>query len=158
MQVQIRKMLPEDLDAAMELLSIWNMAPVSRSDEIPEPERESIIIENSFVAVHNNRIVGVSSYILLSEEEAETASLAVHPDYRGKGIGYRLQVARLDEMKRRGIKRVRTETDRPETIKWYIEKFGYRVVGKNKKKHPFSLAEVDYWTVLELDLQGYEHR
>jgi hypothetical protein len=63
-----------------------------------------------------------------------------------------LQSARLDEMRRRGIRRVRTEADRPETIRWYVEMFGYRIVGTNPKKHAFSLEDVDFWTVLELDL------
>ena len=58
----------------------------------------------------------------------------------------------LEEMKKKGITRVRTETDRPETIKWYIEKFGYRVIGKNPKKHIFSDPDIKEWTVLELDL------
>jgi uncharacterized protein with GYD domain len=55
-------------------------------------------------------------------------------------------------MRERGIRTVRTETDRPETVRWYVERFGYRIVGTNPKKHAFSLAGVDYWTVLELDL------
>ena len=55
-------------------------------------------------------------------------------------------------MRARGVKRVRTETDRPETIRWYVERFGYRIVGSNPKKHDFSLPEVDTWTVLELEL------
>ena len=41
---------------------------------------------------------------------------------------------------------------RPETIRWYVERFGYRIVGSNPKKHDFSLPGVDSWTVLELDL------
>ncbi|MBI3223125.1 MAG: hypothetical protein HYZ46_08735 [Nitrosomonadales bacterium] len=55
-------------------------------------------------------------------------------------------------MKQHGISKVRTETDRPETIDWYIKKFGYRIVGTHRKKHDFSLPDVDFWTVLELDL------
>ncbi len=47
---------------------------------------------------------------------------------------------------------VETETDRPETITWYLRKFGYRLAGAVPKKHAFSLAHVPYWTVLELDL------
>jgi hypothetical protein len=47
---------------------------------------------------------------------------------------------------------VRTETDRPATVRWYVRRFGYRVVGTNPKKHAFSLPDVAVWTVLELDL------
>jgi predicted N-acetyltransferase YhbS len=99
--------------------------------------------------------VGVGSYLLHSDALAETASLAVSPEVKGSGIGARLQVARLEEMLARGIRRVRTETDRPETIAWYQRKFGYRIVGSNPKKHAFSLPDVDVWTVLELDLVAW---
>ena len=77
----------------------------------------------------------------------------MHRAYTGKGIGYRLQAARLEEIRRRGFSRVRTETDRPETVAWYKRRFGYREVGTNPKKHDFGLPDVDHWTVLELDLR-----
>ena len=120
MDIVIRKMCPEDVDAVITILESWNMAPIPPSADNPDPERSSINVQNSFVAVSGSQIVGVCSYIEHSEELAETASLAVDPEYRGEGIGYRLQVARLEEMRRKGIKKVRTETDRPETIDWYI--------------------------------------
>jgi 3-keto-5-aminohexanoate cleavage enzyme len=156
MAIVTRKMKPEDMEAVVDLLSTWNMAPIQPRADVPDPRRSSIAIEHSFVAVDGARVVGVSSYFLLSEDCAETQNLAVHSDYRGKGVGYDLQRARLREMKERGITRVRTETDRPETISWYVEKFGYRIVGQSKKKHAFSLLDVDHWTVLELDLENYE--
>ncbi len=155
MGIVIRKMILKDREDAVKLLSKWNMAPIKPTSEFPNPERSSINIENSFTALDGKRIVGISSYIILSAELAETASLAVDPEYRGKGIGYKLHKARLKEMKEKGIKKVRTETDRPETIRWYIEKFGYKITGKNKKKHSFSLLDVDCWTILELDLENY---
>ncbi len=153
MDISVRKMRPEDKDAVMEILGKWNMAPRPPSEENPNPERTSINVQNSFVATDGNRVVGVCSHIVLSDELAETASLAVDPEYKGKGIGYKLQLARLEELKKQGFKKIHTETDRPEIIDWYVKKFGYKVVGKNKKKHSFSLEDVDYWTVLELDLK-----
>ena len=149
----IRKMRRGDVSAAIELLEAWNMAPRSPSKSEPDPERSSLILENSFVAVRAGGIVGVCSYILGDPEEGETASLAVDPSCRGQGVGKKLQQARLNEMRARGVRRVRTETDRPETVRWYISNFGYRIVGTNPKKHAFSLPDVDVWTVLELDLE-----
>jgi len=58
----------------------------------------------------------------------------------------------MAEMKSKGIRQVRTETDRPDVIRWYVNKFGYRCVGTSPKKHAFSLVERDHWTVLELEL------
>ncbi len=153
MDITLRKMRPADRDAVMRLLAHWGMAPQAPSATVPDPERSDIDLANAFVAEDGVRIVGVASYFILDAESAETASLAVDPDYRGARVGYALQQARLQEMRRRGIKRVRTETDRPDTIRWYIEKFGYRIIGHNPKKHAFSLPDVDHWTVLELDLE-----
>ncbi len=150
--IHIRKMRDDDLPVCMSILEGWNMAPRLPSDDIPKPERTGIDIANSFVAEIDGRVVGTCGYIIHSSEFAETASLAVDPSFKGGGAGFLLQRARLDEMRRRGIRRVRTETDRPETIRWYVERFGYRVVGTNPKKHAFSCEDVDYWTVLELDL------
>jgi len=147
--VQIRQMRDDDVDAAMAVLDEWDMAP--ETDQA-DAERSTIRVDNSFVADDSGTVVGVASYIIHDETLGETASLAVDPDYRGQGIGYRLQAARLKEMRSRGIETVRTETDRPETIEWYVENFGYERVGTNPKKHDFSLSEVDEWTVLELDL------
>lgn len=149
-------MNPHDMNAVLDLLAKWNMAPVQATPEVPDPERGSVDIKHSFVALDADCIVGICSYIIIDRTMAETASLAVDPVYQGKHIGERLQVARLNEMKGKGIKRVRTETDRPETIQWYIRKFGYRIIGKNKKKHAFSLPNIDHWTVLELDLGSRE--
>lgn len=150
---RIRKMLPGDLPEVMVLLDRWSMAP---TPDIANAERSGIEIGHAFVAEdERGRLVGVGSYLLHSDELAETASLAVSPEVKGLGIGARLQVARLEEMLARGILRVRTETDRPETIDWYLRKFGYRVVGSNPKKHAFSLPNVDSWTVLELDLVAW---
>lgn len=151
--IRIREMRPGDVDDAMAILEHWNMAP--RTDD-PDAERSAIRVENSFVAEDDGRIVGTASFIVHDDELAETASLAVDPEYRGRGVGYRLQVARLAEMRERGFRRVRTETDRPETIEWYVDRFGYERVGTNPKKHEFSLPDVDEWTVLELDLDAWE--
>ena len=85
MSVLIRKMRPDDFDAAIGILDEWNMAPVAASGDIENPERSELDVGKSFVAVDNGRVVGVCSYIVHSPELAETASLAVDPSCRGKG-------------------------------------------------------------------------
>lgn len=152
MSIVIRKMCVEDFDAAMAILDEWNMAPIAASSDLEDPERSELNIDNSFVALLDDQVVGVCSYIIHNPQLAETASMAVTPSCRGLGVGYQLQQARLQELKRLGIKLLRTETDREDTVAWYIRKFGYRRVGTNPKKHNFSLADVNEWVVLELDL------
>lgn len=149
----IRKMRPDDLNAAQAILAQWNMAPSAPTAEIPDPERNDIELSNSFVAELEKRVVGIASYLVPEPGLAETCGLAVDPDYLGCGIGQMLQEARLEEIRSRGLTRVRTETDRPEVIHWYMEKFGYRRSGTRKKKPPYlGLTNCDHWTVLELNL------
>ncbi|MBI3223124.1 MAG: GNAT family N-acetyltransferase [Nitrosomonadales bacterium] len=95
MSVEIRKMRKDDLQRALALLAAWNMAPRPPTAEIPDPERASLNIDNSFVALHDGKLVGVASYIVLDKETAETASLAVAKTCQGLGVGYLLQKARL---------------------------------------------------------------
>ena len=154
--VVIRKMREADRPRVMEILAGWNMAPRAPTPDLPDPERASIAADGTaIVALIGDEIVGVASYILHGEREAETASLAIDPAWRGAGIGERLQNARLAELKARGIEALRTECDRPEVVDWYVRKFGYRVVGTVPKKHAFSLDTVDHWTVLQLDLRNW---
>jgi len=147
--VVIRPMREEDRDAAMAILEAWNMAP--REGE--EVERSGLDAARSFVAEKDGEVVGITSWIKHDDECAETASLAVHPAAKGEGLGARLQEARLDAMRKQGIRRVRTETDRPETIAWYMRHWNYAKVGTNPKKHAFSLPDEHEWTVLELALE-----
>jgi GNAT superfamily N-acetyltransferase len=143
--VVIRKMREEDRPRVMEIL------------ELPDPERSTIAADGTaIVALVEDKIVGVASYILHGDARAETASLAIDPAWRGTGVGERLQSARLVDLKARGVEQLRTECDRPEVVDWYVRKFGYRVVGTTRKKHAFSLPGVDRWTVLELNLGDWQ--
>jgi uncharacterized protein (DUF849 family)/N-acetylglutamate synthase-like GNAT family acetyltransferase len=151
-QVVIRKIRVDDLESALAILAKWNMAPIQASQAIPQPERDHLETENTFVAILRGRVVGVASWLQIDTARAETASLAVDREVIGCGIGYKLQEARLADMRSQGIRQVRTEADRPEVIRWYVAKFGYRITGTNPKKHAFGLAGRDHWTVLELEL------
>lgn len=151
-QPEIRRMEEKDLPEVMALLAKWNMAPLSRTETGVTPERDHIEVANTFVAILQNKLVGVASFLLIDDQHAETASLAVDPDYLGCGIGYELQQKRLDEMRAMGIRHVRTEADRPQVIRWYIDKFGYRVGGQIAKRHDFGDSGRGQWTLLELKL------
>jgi N-acetylglutamate synthase-like GNAT family acetyltransferase len=154
--VTIRKMREVDRVSVIAILARWNMAPVPLSPNVPDSERLDLAADGTaIVAVVGDRIVGVASYVLHSGRRAETASLAVDPAWRGTGVGAKLQLARLAELKARGVEEIFTETDRPDVIDWYIRKFGYRIVGTRRKKHDFSLRDVDHWTILELDLRDW---
>ena len=150
--VEIRQMRQAEIGRVVEILAHWNMAPVVQGPDCPDPETTGLDEGRTFVAIAGGTIVGVASYVLRDEGWAETASLAVDPAWRGRGVGERLQRSRLAAIRALGVRHVRTETDRPETIAWYQRKFGYRVAGVVPKKHAFSLVGVPNWTVLVLDI------
>ena len=152
MTVSIRPMRADDLDQVLQLLVRWNIAPQLPTAEMPDPERTSIIIGNTFVAEDAGQIVGVRSFIQLTTTEAEGASMAVHPAYQRLGLGKALALAGWRVMWERGIRKIRSETDRPEVVEWLIRHYGYRIVGTAPKRQPFGTMDVDHWTVLELDL------
>ncbi len=151
MTAVIRDMQAADLAQVMALLRHWNLAPVAPSATNPQPERTEFIVENALVAMDGTRVVGVISYLPLSDTRAEGASFAVAPEFRSQGIGKRLIDEGRRKMYRRGIRHLRSEADRPEVIHLLIER-GYRVVGSAPKRHAFGSPDVDRWTVLELDL------
>jgi len=151
MTVILRDMKPADLDQVLALLAHWNLAPIAPSAEIPHPERTEFAVENATVAVDGGRIVGVNSFLPLSSTVAEGASFAVAPEYRRQGIGKLLIAANRRRMYRKGFRTLRSEADRPEVIRMLLER-GHRLVGTVPKRHAFGAADVDHWTVLELDL------
>ncbi len=151
MSIEIRKMQTEDTEPVLKLLGHWNIAPVAPSAEVPVPERTEIVIDNTYVATDGDRIVGVCSFYQHSPVLGEAGSLAVDPDYHRRGVGDLLGMAMRRAMYARGIRTVRSESDRPETIKWLVGR-GHRIVGTVPKRHSFGSPEVSEWTVLEFDL------
>ena len=85
------------------------------------------------IKVHINPLLGIQSY-------------------HCRGIGEKLMLASFRERYTHGIRKVRSEADRPKTIRWLVEHIGYRVVGTAPKRHAFGSPDIEFWTVLELDL------
>ena len=151
MDVVIEKTVPEDLPAIMELLKLANM------HYIGSPEMPALTYENYFVARLAGEVVGFCGYKILSPVQAKTELMVVHPDYRGRGIGYKLQVRRMEDMLARGVSTLITNTDLPETIEWYKRHFGYRMVGSLKKIHEFGNPDINQWTTLQVDLVEWDN-
>lgn len=142
----IERAREDDRPAILELLKQVNM------HNIPSPEMPEITFENYFVARVDGRVVGFSGYKILSETDAKTELMVVDSACRGWGVGFRLQVRRMEDMLEKGIRTLTTNTDLPPTIYWYKKHFGYREVGKLKKLHEFSDPNISEWTTLQVDL------
>ncbi len=134
-----------DREEILAVLETANMHHVP-SEEMPELD-----LETFFVVRMEGRVVGCAGYKLLGEGEAKTTLMAVDPAFRGYGIGLALQARRMEVLAERGVRRLVTNSDIPETIAWYEKHFGYRRIGSLAKVHEFGRPDVDTWTTLETD-------
>ena len=142
----------EDLEAIIAVLQTANM------HHVPSPEMPELDCACFFVARRQGGVIGAAGYKVISPAEGKTTLMAVLPEYRRYGIGRALQEERMLALARRGIVRLTTNADIPETIAWYKKHFGYREVGKLPKIHPFGRPDVQEWTTLETDLQAWMRR
>ena len=142
----IEQAVESDREAIFRLLKLANM------HYVPSAEMPELTYENYLVARLDGRVVGFCGYKVLSPTEAKTELMVVDPAYRGRNIGYELQISRMEEMLSQGVKHLTTNSDLPRTIQWYVRKFGYRKVGTLKKLHEFGDPAVDHWITLYVDL------
>jgi len=106
LDITIEPMRVSDLDRVLEIEAVSYPTPWSRR------AFQSELTENSyahyFVARHNGEIVGyVGMWTIL--EEAHITNIAVHPDFRRKGVGRRMLLAMFEEAKRYGCTRMTLE-------------------------------------------------
>ena len=131
---------------------IFRLLKQANMHYIPSEEMPGLTYENYFVAKNDGNVVGFCGYKILSERYAKTELMAVDEQYRELGIGYALQVRRMEDMLNKGIHKVMTNADLPDSIHWYKKHFGYKQVNKLKKLHEFGDPNIDEWATLEVDL------
>lgn len=149
---EVRRARPDEREAILEVMRPANM------HHVPSPEMGELDLDRFYVAVQEGEIVGAAGWAIRDDGSGKTTLLSVLPSHRGLGIGAALQDARLEAMRAEGARRVTTNADRPATIAWYRDRYGYRVVGELAKEHEFGDPEVDRWTTLELDLHAWASR
>lgn len=86
MNIFIDFMSAEDIDSVLEISSLSFSSPWSRESYIKELANP---IATYFVAKFDNKVVGfIGTWIVL--DESDITNVAVHPDYRNKGIASKL--------------------------------------------------------------------
>ena len=129
MQLKFRRMLASDAEEIAAIEEMTFAMPWSRKDFWAEAVNENAIY---IVGIINEKIVAYAG-AWISFEEAQITNVAVHPDYRGQGIGTKLFAKFIEEVKSRNVTAITLEV-RPSNeaaIKLY-EKFGLRSVGRRK--------------------------
>jgi amino-acid N-acetyltransferase len=89
------------------------------------------MLRDFYVFEVDGRVVGTAALNICWEDLAELRSLAVHPDYNGRGAGKELVQACLDEARRLGIRRVFALTYKQA----FFEKLGFKVIEKSQLPH-----------------------
>lgn len=126
---EIRLMEAKDLAEVLEIERSSFLAPWSR--RLFEESLGSSITK-SFVSLIEGKVVGYAIFYTV-ESEAHILNVAIHPEYRMRGYGFRLLGKMIDVCKDRGITEVFLEVreSNERAISLY-GKYGFMVVGKRK--------------------------
>ena len=131
-RLSVRQARPGDLPALQELLSLCGLP----FDGVPDH------LDTFLVALDQGRLtgsVGLERY----GPDGLLRSLAVHPDYRGRGLGTRLTRLALREAHRLGLRQVFLLT---ETASEYFLRFQFRRVPRQQAP-PAVQASVEFASV-----------
>ena len=88
-------------------------------------------LRDFYVFEVDGRVVGTAALNICWEDLAEVRSLAVHPDFNGRGVGRELVQSCLEEARRLGIRRVFALTYK----QVFFEKLGFAVIEKSQLPH-----------------------
>ena len=102
---------------------IFRLLKQANMHYIPSEEMPGLTYENYFVAKNDGNVLGFCGYKILSEHYAKTELMVVDKQSRELGIGYALQVRRMEDMLNKGIYKVKTNADLQDSIHWYKKNF-----------------------------------
>ncbi len=127
--LEIKKMLPEDTAAVAAIERMIFSQPWSEKgflDSLESPDTLYLVVKVQGV------IVGYCG-LLQSFEEADITNVAVHPEWRGRGIAYQMLQTLMEQGKTRGIERYTLEVRVSNASAIHVyEKLGFTSVGVRK--------------------------
>lgn len=120
----------DDIDSWMELVNLvsWNFPGLETAESISEHKQTVLKFMNDSRALcvkDRNKVVGV---LLFSKKHNMICCLAVHPDYRNKGIGSSLLAEglnNLDKTKNIKVSTFREDDEKGKAPRYLYKKFGF---------------------------------
>ncbi|MGE5223163.1 MAG: ribosomal protein S18-alanine N-acetyltransferase [Omnitrophica WOR_2 bacterium] len=152
--VAIRRMTIDDLEQvhAIDVLSFALPWPSSsyRFELLENPASLSWVAE-TILPGGKRRVVGMS-VIWLVKDEAHIATIAIHPDFRGRGIGRKLLAEVLRESIAGGAKQATLEVRANNVVAQNLYKdFGFEVVNRRLRYYSDNNEDALMMTVNDLD-------
>jgi len=93
------------------------------------------------VAVKDNRVLGFAGMWLIIDE-GHITNIAVHPDFRGQGIGNMLVEALIEECRRNGIHYLTLEVRRSNQVAINLyKKYGFEIYGIRKNYYQDTMED-----------------
>ncbi len=137
----------------------FSLLPVEQAAIIDEHESDTFKVynevshfdfEHAYVARVNGVIAGCAHWRLNSPTEAKTTLISVDPQFRGRGIGFKLQEARMRAAFDAGAKKLVTFCDTEKSTNWYTKHFGCVAEGEepdNHRLHYFNVGGEIIWGI-----------
>jgi ribosomal-protein-alanine N-acetyltransferase len=130
MELKFQKLAKHNLESVLEIEKLSFANPWNK--EMFEKEI-TLEISNFFVAEISEKIVGYGGFWKMGEE-ADIVNIAVHPDFRSKGIGRKILEFILESAKKDGIKKVFLEVRSQNTgAQKFYKSFGFKPVAVRPK-------------------------
>ncbi|KKC30367.1 ribosomal protein S18-alanine N-acetyltransferase [Caldanaerobacter subterraneus] len=130
MEVIIRPMTEDDIDEVMEIEKLSFTTPWSREAFVGEVTKNSCA--RYIVAEVDKKVVGYAGFWVVLDE-GHITNIAVHPEYRGRGIGSRLMEGLIDLAKKNGITSMTLEVRESNLVAQNLyKKFGFKVLGRRE--------------------------
>jgi amino-acid N-acetyltransferase len=121
--VQIRRARVDDVPRLYEIISYY----AARGDMLPKTLDQLYNRVRSFnVASAGPDVIGCAALHILWADLAEVVSVAVHPDFQGRGVGRRLVEPLFEEARELAIPTIFTLTMQPT----FFSRIGFREVPK----------------------------
>jgi len=117
---RIRFARPEEIPAITELMRPYNM------HHIPSPEMGPLDYKCFIVAEQNGRLLGAAGYTFLSDDVGKRRSWPCVPTAPVWGWAGNCKPDACRFCAASAASKSLTNADRPETIAWYKQHFGYR--------------------------------
>lgn len=128
-EIEFDRMRSSDIDSVMSIEEKSFSSPWSREDF--ESSLDDGYIHH-FVFRHKDELLAYIIFAIV-HKSSHILNLAVHPDYRNKGIGTELLKKTLDYIRNRGVKKVVLEVREGNVAAQNLySKLGFKVVGFRK--------------------------